>query len=330
MTPLEELRAGSLGEAFVTLLYRQVAVVARRRRFPPPGGYGSWDADAVVETAHEFLVHRDTFRRLVELAARVEDEAGLERVLTVVVTNFLRERGRRTVLGKLIRRLRGLLADDPRFVVVPAGVPGAGNVALAGASTVPYADDPARLVDAARSVREVTVVRWSPSARREGPVADAPSLLALSFAVLETAGGSLSFADLAEVIATRLGIDPRGVPGALAVEDIDDLAARDLPSASTSGASDEAVGQGFEVEEIAAAVLEEFSDREKLVLAWLGETVRSIADRTGLAVSTAGAVSQRVRDKLLARLADLDDDSRERVAVAVRDAARVEVGGDQW
>lgn len=330
MTPLEELRAGRLGESFVKLLYRQVLIAGRRFRFPPPTGYASWDLDAAIEQAHDYLADAENYPRLVELAAKVSDDAALERMLLVIVRNYLRARGRRTVIGKLIRRLRGLFADDPRFQIVAEGQPGAGNVTLSGGSTHPFSGDPARLRDAARSVREVNVVRWSPAARREGPVADAGSLLALSFAVIEAADASVPLLDLAEVLSARLGIDPTVVPGSLPVEDIDDLAGRaeseGSPAASSPNAAVGSLGRSIEDDEIAAAILEEFSEREKMVIAWLHLTVRDLAKQTGLAVSTAGMVSQRVRDKLATRLTGMDEGSTERIAVEVRDMARTELG----
>lgn len=344
MTALEEVRVGELGEEFVALLYRQVAVVAAVRRFPPPEGYGSWTKDAVLETAHDYLTSPEAYRRVLELAARVDTDNSLESALSEMVRNFLRERGRKTTVGKLMRRLRNVLEDDDRFVIVAAGQPGAGMVAFASGPTDPSAVPVRDLVDAARAVAEVSVVKWSPAARREGPVADADSLRRLSHAVLVAARGSLERATLAEVIATRLGIDPRSVPAAIPVEDIDSRFERtrtaDSPSGAGSGSDrgsaraqedDPATGSAvasFERDEIAAALLDQLSDRERLVLAWMHETVRTIADQTGLAVSTAGAVKQRVTDKLRSMLADVDADTAEQAALAARDAARRGVGLD--
>ncbi|TCC30513.1 MULTISPECIES: hypothetical protein [Kribbella] len=332
MTALEELRSGQLGEEFAKLLYRRVLIVGVRYRFPPPKGYAKWGPDAAHEAAHEYLTHAENYPRLVELAATVSDNAGLERKLTVILRNYMRASGRRTVIGKLIRRLRGLLKDDDGFVIVADGVPGEGNAALVDGPTEQYSGDPALLRAAARTVRDVTIVRWGANVPREGPVADRPSLVALSKAVLEAAGGSLPFVDLAEVVAARLSLDPNNVPGALPVEDVDELAGRGeidaVPDAFSPEAAIGAVGVSMEDEEIARAVLEEFSEKEKLVLAWLHLKVRDISKETGLAVSTAGAVSQRVRDKLSHRLAGMGEASMERIAFAVRDAARAELGLD--
>lgn len=346
MTALEELRAGELGEAFVALLYRQVAVVAAVRRFPPPEGYGSWTKDAVLETAHDYLTSPEAHRRVLELAARVDSDSSLQSALSEMVRNFLRERGRKTTVGKLMRRLRNVLQDDDRFLIVGAGQAGAGMVALASGPTDPSVVPVRDLVDAARAVTKVSVVKWSPSARREGPVADSDSLRRLSHAVVEAARGSVERATLAEVIATRLGIDPRSVPAAIPVEDIDSRVQRDRAADGRSGGADrgtdrrsekahlreepatDSTATSLEREEIASALLEQLSDRERLVLAWLHETVRTIADQTGLPVSTSGAVKQRVTDKLRAMLVDLDPATAEWAALAARDAARQEVGLD--
>lgn len=332
MTALDELRAGRPDEAFAKLLYRQFAIVGTRYRFPPPHGHATWTREAVMEAAHDYLTDTENYARLTELAAKAGDDAGLERLLGVVVRNYLRAAGRRTLIGKLVRRLRGLLTDDPDFVIVSESTPGGGNIALTGGPTAPFGGHPSVLRDAARTVAEVSVVRWGPDARREGPLADGPSLIALSRAVLQTAEGSLPLRDLAEVIAARLGIDPRGVPGTLPVENIDDVTSRndvsDSPAASSPQAAVGALGQSLEVDQVVGAVLAEFGERERLVVAWLDRPVRGIADATGLAVSTAGVVSQRVRDKLRQRLMDMDEDSAERIALGVRDAARRELGLD--
>ena len=76
----------------------------------------------------------------------------------------------------------------------------------------------------------------------------------------------------------------------------------------------------------ARAVLDQLTDRERLVLAWLASPVRTIADRTGLAVSTAGLLKQRVTDRLRTMLAD--DPDAEATALACRDLAAAELGID--
>lgn len=327
MGALDELRASSPGADFVSLLYRQVATVATVHRFPAPSGHRRWDVSDVQEAAHDFLVEGG-HNKLIELAARVDDEEGLVRLLAVMVRNHLRQAGRRTTLGKLIIRLRKVL-EDPQFAVVPPRVPGAGNYTLAGGRTEPFAGRLDQLVEAARAVPDIRVVKWSPNAKREGPVADAPSLRALSAAVLTAANGSVDLTTLAEILAGRLGLDPRSVAVALPVEDIDDLANyATAVGGSVGDTGSDTHSAGADADGVVAAILEQLSSRERLVLACLHETVRQIADQTGLPVSTAGAVKQRVLDKVRAMLSDLPSEDAEAAAVAARDAARREAGFD--
>ncbi|MGY0389441.1 hypothetical protein ACWZJV_20940 [Nocardioides sp. WG-D5] len=326
MSIIEDLRHGALSDDFVRLLYKHVATVAKARNFPPPEGYQRWTADAVVETAHDFLADDATPRRLVELVARAEDDDGFARMFGAAVRNFLRDRGRKTVLGKLVRRLRPLLRDDVRFEFVPDGAPGEGNVYLAGSGqTAPSAAHPSVLQDAARSATGITVVRWSPDAKREGPLADTTSLLRLSEAVLSAAEGSLRVEDLADVLALRLGVDPRRIPATTLVDDWDPVIGGDEASVGMARPEE---GLSTEQAELVDGLLAQLSDKEVLVLAWLHEKVRVIADQTGLAVSSAGLVKQRVTDKLSTMLSGIDMAEAERTAVAARDEARKRLGLD--
>jgi hypothetical protein len=317
---IDELRAGALSESFVALLYRQVAVVAKVRNFPPPHPYTAWSKDAVLETAHDFLTSEHTSRRLVELAARADDDESFERLLGVAVLNYLREQGRKTTLGRLVRRLRPLFGADTRFVFVPEGEPGAGNVALASAgSNAPYAGPTDVLREAAQNVSEVTIVRWNPNTRREAPVADTKSLMELSAAVLGAARGSMPVADLAHVLASRLGVDPRRIPATMYVDDLDVVVGGEE---IRFGVATNASELTSDLQPVVDGVIDQLSERERLVLAWLHETVRVIADHTGLAASSAGLAKQRVTDKLRMMLAELPSDEADQVAIAARDTVR--------
>lgn len=232
---------------------------------------------------------------------------------------------RRTAQGRLIRRLREVLLADDRFTVVPKGIPGAGNVMLADAQTTePFGDREGDLIAAAFDVKDVNIVRWRPEAPREGPLADRDSLLKVAEAVLGAAGASLRWADLAAVVGARFGVDPRAVPATTPVDDLDGA----LLSGSRPGLGSVPSAPGEELLRLATArtVLDQLTERERLVLAWLASPVRTIADRTGLAVSTAGVLKQRVTDRLRTMLAD--DPDAEETALACRDLAAAELGID--
>jgi hypothetical protein len=315
----DELRHEHLGSEFALLLYRCVRVAGRTHNFPPPPGHDSWTAEAAIEVGHDFLASANIQRRLVEMALLADDDNQLARILTQAAVNFLREQARQTAQGRLIRRLKEVLGSDDRFSVVPDGIPGAGNVMLAGAGTTePFGGRESDLVRAAFAVPGVTLVRWSPSARRDGPVADRDSIVRVCAGVLAAAGASLRWSDLAAVAGARFGIDPRAVPATVPIDDLD----TELPHTQPGGA--DRPGGDLLRQAAAQAVLDQLTDRERLVLAWLPSPVRVIADRTGLAVSTAGALRQRVTDRLRTILAD--DPDAEATAVACRDLAAAELG----
>ncbi len=289
MTAWEELqRDGVFGREATVELYRCVRAVARAGNFPPPDGYPSWTLDAIEETAHEVFADARGPQRLVELAVKAHDDASFRRLLEQVVRNFLRDRGRATTKGRLIRRLREVLNDDPRFSVVPAGRPGAGrNVELTDGTTPGVWNGRlSDLVTAAYKVTDVSIVRWRAEARRESPVADAGSLAAVCEAVLQSAGASLSVAELADVVAARFAVGP--TPVVTPVDDVDPW----LPGV-------DAVDQAqVEADVLAGAerLLAQLTPRERLVLAYLDEPVRRMADHTGLGKSVTAQIAARVRE----------------------------------
>ena len=206
-------------------------------------------------------------------------------------------------------RLKQLLTG-PEFRVEPPGVPGAGNVTLASSRPgVVWDGDPAPLLRAAYRVTEVTVVRWRPDSRREPPLADAASLTRVSRAVLEVAGGSMRFADVADVVGARFGLSRTPAVTSLDAVDLS-------PGELGGGPESEVV-----VEDAARTLLGQLSDRDRLILAWLGESVNVIADRTGLPRSTAAFAATRLRQHLEVLLS-VDDDGE-----AVLTLARAEVRG---
>jgi hypothetical protein len=321
----EELRLGRLGPDFARLLYRCARTAGRAHNFPPPDGRHGWTAEAAIETGHEFLRSANVKRRLTEMALLADDDDQLARILTQSIVNFLRERARQTAQGRLIRRLREVLQADGLFTVVPAGVPGAGNVMLTGAATTePFGGRESDLITAAFAVENVTVVRWRPEARRDGPMSDRDSLIRMATAVLESAGASMRWSELAAVIGARFGIDPGTVPATVPVDDLDER----LTSANAHLSTESALpGQELLRQAAAQAILDQLTDRERLVLAWLDFPVRTIADRTGFAVSTAGVLKQRVTDRLRIMLADEPD--AEEIALACRDLAADQLGVDR-
>lgn len=327
MSAFDDLQAGVLSENLIRLLYRTVAQVARARNYPPPRDHDGWTADAVRDVAHDFWTARDPQLRFAHIAAQASDEQSLNRLLAAAVTNHFREQSRSTALGKLIRRLGPLLNADERFSIVQAATPGAGNIRLAGAGDIPvFNGREADLIAAAYAVDDIRIVRWSEAARREGPLADGRSLLAIAEAVLSAAGASLSLPELARIVGARLGIDPRNVPATVVVDDADTLsrsqAAGAPPGLRATLDPLTALADAVDGRDV-AAFLVGLSHREVLVMARIEQSVRSIADELGLAASSAGAVKQRLTDKLRVAVAGLPETAAEGFVLAVIEGARV-------
>ena len=76
MSALAELQAGAVADEFIALLERTIRAVGVARNFPPPDGFGQWDADAVHATASEFLSDGQTPRRLTDLALHCANPSG--------------------------------------------------------------------------------------------------------------------------------------------------------------------------------------------------------------------------------------------------------------
>jgi hypothetical protein len=287
MSAWDELRRlGAFGEEATLELYRCVRAVARAGNYPPPAGHPSWTLDAVQETAHDVFADARGPQRLVELAVKAVDDHSFRRLLEQVVRNFLRDQARATAKGKLIRRLRELLDQDARFAAVGAKRPGAGNIELTDGTTPDvWSGRLSDLEAAAFKVNDVAVVRWRPQARRDSPLSDATSLMAVSEAVLRTAGGSVSLPDLADVVASRFAAGR--APVVTPVDDIEQWSTRSFDG--DDPATD------VDIRHAAERLVVQLTPRERLVLAYLDEPVRQLADRIGLGKSATAEIAARVR-----------------------------------
>ena len=304
MTPLDELRAdGRLGPEGAGLLYRVVRTVVVGHGFPPPGERPAWNGEAVAEVTHEFLADDRTPKRLAHLLVHAVDDDSFRRILHRMVLNFLRDGGRRTEIGRLMLRLRDVLARSDEFVA-EAGDRWRVEKQPAAASAVA----PAALVEAAATERNVDVPRWSAQARRRAPAADAASLERLCRRVLEVAAGTLALDQLAQAIAPRLGLTP--MPLAQAPDDRD-------PFESIAGPQHaDAVLDGLRAAEIFTIL----NRRERLLLASAGTPVRELRSVIGVGPSQAAELQARLRAVLAAELQD--DDGYEAVFFHLVDQAK--------
>ena len=195
-----------LGDDGALLLYSTMRKVVTTYNFPPPDGFSSWDEDAIATNVHEFLTGPRSTQRLVQLAISATDDESFERLLFKALHNFMRDQGRRTVVGAVVRQeLKDVVGQSDVFVVSGE------QVHLADGPDEVFGGDEAALVRAALRIDAVTR-RWRPDAKRQGPLASRADMIAMVRAVLVAADGAVTFATLARVIARRYDLAPHFLP----------------------------------------------------------------------------------------------------------------------
>jgi hypothetical protein len=310
VSALDELRAGSIGEEFVSLLGRTIRAVAVARNFPPPDDLGSWGEEAVARTVSEFVADSQAPRRLLDLATACTSDQALAARLQGTVRNFLADLGRRTPLGKLVVRINEVLGRHEEFIRTR------GRWSLAGGAVEPGAADVDRLAKVIGS-HKVSAPRWGHDARRAAPVADADTIVSLCKALLGAAGGSLTPRTMAAAIGMRLGIGQ--APVSLDAASLDPAWSERYPAMDST--ADAALRQSR-----AEEILVLLNDRERVALAWPEDTVRELAPLLGVGPSQAHIVRRRAIEMLKEELAD--DPDREAVAGRVLELARS--WAEQW
>lgn len=296
MTPWEEVEGtGRLGPAGAQLVYKLVASVAYGRHFRPPETYDHWSREAIYETAHDFIAGPGGMDRFVTIAAHSTDDGSFTRQLERAILNHLRTMGRRTDLGKLIRRLTAILESADEFNQVRRGdrtawsVPGQPDTD----NTVPHSV-------LATSISRVPVSRpsWT-SETRDAPLADEGSYLTLMRTVLARADGAMTVPDLATVLASR--VDHRRFAVGVELDAADDYepasAATDQPTPA-----EDALNAAH-----AMSLFNMMSDRERISLAYSDVGVRELARLIGLGHTQAATIRQRLNERLADELRDDDD-----------------------
>lgn len=275
MSAFDELAStGRLGDDGARMLYGAVRAVGKGRGFPPPTGHTSWTKDAVIEAAHTFLASERTPSRLAYLRLHASDEQSMERLLNTMILNHLRDMARRSELGRLIRRINTVLADDPRFIR------DGDRWTLTTGPTTPSTVPAAQLGAVGDGIKSITVPRWSDKTARAHPHADAPSIALLCHAVLEAANGSLSTADLGRAIANRVGLRRSPIVNLLDVPE-----PADESHSTLIDANDDLIA--------ARAVFDTLTDRERRMMATLHVPLRDLYDVTGIKKSQASSVRTR-------------------------------------
>ncbi|MFD4640759.1 hypothetical protein ACFWN2_25820 [Lentzea sp. NPDC058436] len=269
------LTTGALDNAGARLLYETFEQTGRTHNHPPPAGFRTWNREAAVTAAHDFLTGTRSTERLVQIAAQAYDDESFVRLLQTTVLNYLRDVARATVVGTQVRRIKDVVADEPGLLVEGE------RVRLADGPSDPFGGDEVMLVRAAMKV-DVTRRRWKPDAKREGPLADRADMVALVRAVLVAAEGSITFAMIARVVARRFDLDV--LPVTVPLDGLDPPAASDFAR--------------IEIADQVEAVMAQLTERDKDVLPFLDESSRKAAPHIGLRHSAVALAQAKLKSLL--------------------------------
>ena len=249
------------------------------------------------------LASAQTPRRLTDLATHCRTDDALKRRLQQAVRNHFADYGRRTPVGRLVLRINEVLGHDPTFERRGSYWGFAGCTAEA-----PVVDMEA-LIAAVAVVDVVVPTAWT-IGHRQGPDADAASILRLAHRALTVAGGPLRPADIAQTVARRLGLG--GAP--LSIE----AAVFDPPSPGTSADStgEEAL-LDMRAREVFFGCL---NDHERVAIGLPNVPVAKLGPMLGVSGSRAALIRKRAVTILRDELRDEEDGQA--VADAVFDITR--------
>lgn len=301
MSALSELHSGEPSDEFVALVARTVPT---GRNFPPPDGYQTWETDAVLATTSAFFASEQTARRLADLRLRCTTESGLRRLMQTTVRNFLADVGRRTDVGRLVRRVNEVLSADPKFERdgdVWRLVGTTGDRAL-----VDFDD----LVAAASRVDVGAPSEWGKSSRRNSPDIDKASVIRLTAELLERAGGPLRPSVIAQVAARRLGVGQS--PLSL------DATAFDPPAGV--GIDPDITADGVMSDDRADEVFNLLNDAERAAIGLADFSASRLGEVLHVSKSTGAVIRSRAVALIRTELGDADDGQE--IANRVLDRAR--------
>lgn len=303
MTALDELRASKPAGDFLGLLQRTIRAVAVARGFPPPEGRRGWDEISVSIAVTDFLADPKTARRLTDLVTHCRTDDSLKRRLQATVQNFLADIGRHTPVGRLVLRFNEVLSTNGAFERRGR------SWARPEMAAEPAAVDLDVLVSAASAVQVALPTAWA-TGSRQSPDLDADSVVRLTAALLDAAGGPLTTSVLAQVTALRLGIG--GAP--LSIE----AAAFDPPEHYTT--SPDTTGAAALLDIRAAEVFSLLNDAQRVSIGLPEVPVARLGPVLGISGSSAALVRKRAIAILKDEL-DEEEDGQS-VADAVLELAR--------
>jgi hypothetical protein len=263
------------------------------------------------DVVQDFLVDRIQAITVI-LAVQAGDEASFGRLLRRSIRNWLVDQARKTGVGALRRSIEKVLTEESSFEQVSPGEEGAGRWRLEGTSVQPWTGRVGDLVTVAWAVPHVRVPKWSSDSRRS-PVADRPSMVAVAWAVMEAASGSLEVGQLVAVFAQRFAatLDPIEVS---LPEDTEASA----PQSPEHTPEDYVLADVAELDAAAsaAAIVGLLSPQERELVPYLADP-QAIQDVLGCGRSQAYQHAARLKEKII-QFAGNGEEARAAVMEVIR------------
>lgn len=265
------------------LLRRLVRQQVKRFSFPAPDEYeGKWTRDAVDDFIVE-LLEKKGIELLLRTLERGTSQGHVERSLLLVIEHRLIDRAKATETGKLRRRLRTVLPEDPRFVQVEKPEEA---WTIRGLPATLWQGDVDGLRHAARTIRGYSVTAWNTAGPTSADVKKA--LWEVSAGVISWAAAAVRAQDLAETLRERFELlRPLQVSTLEKLQADAEPAAADADPATVAGITDV-------VDQVWACL----TAQEQVAVLHVAEPVDKWARRAGFGPKQAELLVERVKEKV--------------------------------
>ena len=300
-------------DAYYAVVISQAQKLAASGRMRHPDGR-SWVPDDAFELASDYWLSPAFAAVLISAT----DDDSLNALIYTALHNQVINKSRGDDRSRLRRRLKAILRSGP-YVQGPTAF-----WRRQTDSPNAYCGPRTELLEAAWST-EVNLIRWSPKARRNSPVAEGASFTAVLDAVFAVAGGAVDEGDLLDVLAHRFGVGPVSIIEAL--DQHEDRVASD----ESDNPEDQVVARENHGDAVVQAVelFRELSPDEQRMLALASASARDAADTLGIGKTKANGIQSRLRRKLALRLGGKNEEQRREILTELQrlaDARTVDDG----
>ena len=271
-------------------------------RLPVLLGGRRLDSDLLWDFAADFYVERGD-RAMAALLAEASDKASEERIMRVIVRNWLIDQIRKTDVGSVRRRIHDVLSKSSIFETIPPPAEGAGRWRLRQTNQPPWGG---RLEDLVTAAYEVSVksARWNDATRRP-PIAARADLENLLRAILRAAGDQSL--DLAEIVAVIIRRFPATLDPVLTSSD---EAVHEVPSTDATPEEGILHAEGADEAVAAAAYVLRHLTKQECRLVPLIEDVGAVMGELGCRRAAAYVRIAQLKKLLRELMGDLDESQR--------------------